>query len=1037
LLTKLLPADLERIGEATKQRLGSYRLRLMLCAGTGCVSSKSFDVQKALQTELERHNLQDEVAIIMTGCNGFCAKGPVMVVQPDNIFYQLVTAEDVPELVEVHFKGGHPIERLMYREPGKTKPIPKMSEIPFFKKQQLIALRNRGLIDPEKIDEAIAREAYFALDKALNSMTPEEIIRDVEEAGLRGKGGAGFATGTKWKITAAQPGDVKYVICNADEGDPGAFMDRSIIESDPHAVIEGMIIGARAMGAAKGFVYIRQEYPLARERLATAIAQARERGLLGKEILGSNFDFDIGIYRGAGAFVCGEETALIASIEGDVGEPRTKPPFPAESGLWGKPTCINNVETWATVPEIIRHGPEWFSSIGTEKSKGTKVFALVGSIGNAGLVEVPMGITMRELVFDIGGGIPNDKRFKAVQSGGPSGGCIPESLLDLPIDFERLREAGSIMGSGGMVVMDEDTCMVDVARYFLEFLSEESCGKCTPCREGTVRMHEILTAICEGRGTPEDLDTLEEMAEYVGDTSLCGLGATAPNPVLSTLRHFRNEYEAHVQHRQCPSLSCPALSPAPCQSSCPAGIDVPSYVALIALGRFQEALDLIREDNPFPAVCGYVCTHPCESTCKRRDVDTSVAIKYLKRFLADWEAEKKPAVKKGNPIRSDDEVAIVGAGPAGLTAAYFLALEGYAVTVFDAMDRPGGMLVAGIPTFRLPRSVIEYEIERITGLGVKIETGVRVGKDVSLAKLKERGFKAVYLAIGAHEEMRLAVTGEQLPGVIGSLDFLKDALSGKTTSLDGQVVVIGGGNAAIDCARTALRLGPAEVTIVYRRTRQEMPADADEIQAAEEEGAKLRILTAPVHVQGEKNVTGVKCIETELGEPDESGRRRPVPVEGSEFTIEASTIITAIGQVPQTKFLSDDRGVGCDRMHHIVVDPETMQTNLEWIFAGGDAVTGPATVIEAVCAGKKASKAIMHYLRGEALEDPAPVPIPRLRVEESTGVGEDKRATLKRPEMPTVDPSQRACGFELVDLGLPEEVAVREAHRCLRCDVNR
>ncbi|MBW1685034.1 MAG: FAD-dependent oxidoreductase, partial [Deltaproteobacteria bacterium] len=689
------------------------------------------------------------------------------------------------------------------------------------------------------------------------------------------------------------------------------------------------------------------------------------------------------------------------------------------------------------VPEIIRRGAEWFSKIGTEKSKGTKVFALVGSIGNAGLVEVPMGITVRELVFDIGGGIPNGKRFKAVQSGGPSGGCIPEALLDLPIDFERLREAGSIMGSGGMVVMDEDTCMVDVARYFLEFLREESCGKCTPCREGTVRMHDILSAICEGRGTPEDLKTLEELAEYVGDSSLCGLGATAPNPVLSTLRYFRHEYDAHVQHRQCPSLSCPALSPAPCQSSCPAGIDVPSYVALIALGSFQEALDLIREDNPFPAVCGYVCTHPCESTCKRRDVDTSVAIKHLKRFLADWEAEKKPAVKKGKPIRPDDEVAIVGAGPAGLTAAYFLALEGYAVTVFDAMDKPGGMLVAGIPAFRLPRNVIEYEIERITALGVKIETGVRVGKDVTLAKLEERGFKAAYLAIGAYEEMRLDVAGEQLPGVIGSLDFLEDAFSGKITSLEGHVAVIGGGNAAIDCARTALRLRPAGVTVVYRRSRQEMPADALEIEAAEEEGVELRILVAPVRVQGEKRVTGMECIETELGEPDESGRRRPVPIEGSEFTIQASTIITAIGQVPHTAALSSDGGVECDRRQRIVVDPETMQTNLEWVFAGGDAVTGPATVIEAVCAGKKAAKMIMHYLRGEELKDPAPIPIPRLRVEESTGVAEDERASLERPEMPTLDPSQRASGFELVDLGLSEEVAVREAHRCLRCDVNR
>jgi NADH:ubiquinone oxidoreductase subunit F (NADH-binding)/(2Fe-2S) ferredoxin len=451
-----------------------YRMHLMLCAGTGCVSNKAFKVREVLEEQMREHNLQDEVGVVMTGCNGFCAQGPVMVVQPDGIFYQLLDEEAIPHLVEEHFLKGRPVEDLMFTPPGDEAPVPIMSDIGFFSKQRLIALRNRGMIDPEKIDEYIARDGYSALVKSLTEMTPEEIVEEVKTSGLRGRGGAGFPTGLKWEICRHAEGDSKHIICNADEGDPGAFMDRSIIESDPHSVLEGMAIGARAIGAAHGHVYIRYEYPLARERLIMAIEQAREYGLLGHDILGTGFDFDISIHRGAGAFVCGEETSLIASLEGRPPEPRVRPPFPAHSGFWGEPTNINNVESWANIPEIVNRGGAWFAGIGTEKSKGTKVFALVGKVKNTGLVEVPMGITLEEIVYDIGGGIDNDKRFKAVQTGGPSGGCLPASLLKLPIDYERLAEAGSIMGSGGMIVLDEDTCMVDVARYFLEFLRDES-----------------------------------------------------------------------------------------------------------------------------------------------------------------------------------------------------------------------------------------------------------------------------------------------------------------------------------------------------------------------------------------------------------------------------------------------------------------------------------------------------------------------------------------------------------------------------------
>jgi len=537
----------------------TYRMHLMLCAGTGCVSNGSYRIKAALERELAKHSLQEEVAVVMTGCNGFCAQGPIMTVQPDGIFYQLLTDEDIPHLVEEHFLKGRPVQRLMYTPPAEKAPVPKMSDIGFFQKQRLIAMRNRGLIDPEKIEESIGRGGYRAWAKALTSMSPEEIVQEIKASGLRGRGGAGFPTGLKWELTAKQPGHEKCIVCNGDEGDPGAFMDRSIVESDPHSVLEGMLIGAKAIGASHGFVYIRQEYPLALERLNLALGQARDYGLLGTNILDTGFDFDLSVHRGAGAFVCGEETSLIGSLEGRPPEPRLRPPFPAESGIGGKPTCINNVETWATVPEIIDRGAAWFSQIGTQTSKGTKVFSLVGKVNNTGLVEVPMGITLREMVYDIGGGIQDDREFKAVQTGGPSGGCIPASLLDLPIDYERLAEAGSIMGSGGMIVLDEDTCMVDLARYFLEFLRDESCGKCTACREGVDAMYQIVTDICAGKGQDTHIPLLEELGQAVRDGSLCALGGTAPNPVLSTLRYFRQEYEAHIREHRCPAGVCKAL----------------------------------------------------------------------------------------------------------------------------------------------------------------------------------------------------------------------------------------------------------------------------------------------------------------------------------------------------------------------------------------------------------------------------------------------------------------------------------------------
>ena len=539
-----------------------YRSHVLICTGTGCVSSGSGKIKERMVAELEERGLQKEVKIVDTGCHGFCEKDPIVIVYPEGVFYCQVTEDDVSEIVEEHLLKGRIVERLLYKEPLTEESIPGYSEIDFYRKQQRIALANCGRINPESIHEYIAVGGYEALGKALTEMKPEEVIEEIKSSGLRGRGGAGFPTGLKWELTRREESDKKYVICNADEGDPGAFMDRSLLEGDPHRIIEGMAIAAYAIGADEGYIYVRAEYPLAIHRLEIALEQAAEFGLLGENILGSGFNFNLYIKKGAGAFVCGEETALMASIEGRRGMPKPKPPFPSVSGLWGKPTNINNVETLANVPYIINKGAEVFSSIGTEKSKGTKVFALTGKINNTGLVEVPMGITLREIIYDIGGGIRDGKELKAVQTGGPSGGCIPADLLDLPIDYESLTEVGAMMGSGGMVVMDDSTCMVDVARFFLSFTQSESCGKCTPCREGTKRMLEILDRICAGEGREGDLELLEELGEHIKETSLCQLGGSAPNPVLSTLKYFRAEYEAHIMDRRCPANVCEGMKAA-------------------------------------------------------------------------------------------------------------------------------------------------------------------------------------------------------------------------------------------------------------------------------------------------------------------------------------------------------------------------------------------------------------------------------------------------------------------------------------------
>ncbi|MBA7605288.1 Ferredoxin--NADP reductase [subsurface metagenome] len=1009
------------IDKESSQDYPNNQRTIFICHGTGCVSGGSVEIRLALEKEVEELGL-DNVKVDFTGCHGFCEQGPIVVVEPEGTFYAHVTIEDVPDIARSHLRDGKPVERLFYRDPVSGEAVRYYKDINFYKKQHRLILRNCGHINPERIEDYIATGGYQSLRKVLSEITPEQVIDEVKRSRLRGRGGAGFSTGQKWEFCHTAPGTQKYMICNADEGDPGAFMDRSIMEGDPHTVIEGMTIAAYAIGATEGYIYIRAEYPLAVKRLRIALKQAKEKGFLGREILGSGFSFNVHVKEGAGAFVCGEETALMASIEGKRGMPRSRPPFPAQSGLWGKPSNINNVKSLATVPVIIAKGADWYAQIGTEKSGGTAVFALTGKIANSGLVEVPMGIPLQDIIYGIGGGIPNGKRFKAVQTGGPSGGCLPASLLNLPVDYESLSGAGSIMGSGGMVVMDEDTCIVDIARYFLSFTQDESCGKCVLCRLGTKQMLDILEDITNGKGKLEDIDLLMELSQSVKDGSLCGLGQTAPNPVLTTIRYFRDEYEEHIKKHHCRAAVCKGLVTAPCSHTCPAGVDVPRYVRFIAEGKSAEAVAVIREKIPFPSVCGHVCVHPCEAKCRRGELDDAIDIRVLKRFATEhdtglWKENSKVAPATGK------QVAIIGSGPAGLTAAYYLAKLGHSVTVFEALPEPGGMMRVGIPDYRLPKDILRAEIEEIKAVGVDIRTNAKVD---SPEKLFDQGYNAIFLAIGAHQGMRLGVDGEDSPKVMECVSFLRESNLGKEIKLGDRVAVIGGGNAAIDSARTAFRLGAKEVTIIYRRTRSEMPASPEEIDEALVEGVKLYFLAAPSRIISRDGEVELECIRMELGAVDASGRRRPEPINGSEFSMNFDTIIAAIGQRPEIPAQFD---LPTGRGNTIQVDPDTLATTKEGIFTGGDAISGPASVIEAIAAGRQAAISIDKYLGGsgvidETLAPPEGVLAPLEEAEEK-----------RRPQIPTLPVTQRLSGFAKVELGLSEETAIEEAKRCLRCDL--
>ncbi len=1047
--------DLMRLSEEGVRSLFPSRTKIVVGMATCGRASGAEEVLEAIQQAASR--LNQDALVTSSGCLGLCQKEPLVdVLRPGwpRVVYGEMDVAKAREVVAALSEGRvvtdwalckimeepNIVEGSVRRYavnglPEAMDRIPNYEDLPFFGKQEKRILRNCGLINPDKIEEYVAQGGYRALVMALTTLKPDEVIDRVVASGLRGRGGAGFPTGRKWGFCRQAEGDPKYVICNADEGDPGAYMDRSILEGNPHSVIEGMVIGAYAIGARYGYIYVRAEYPLAIDKLRVALEQAKHHGLLGADILGTGFDFSVDIECGSGAFVCGEETALIASIEGLTGEPRQRPPFPAQSGLWGRPTNINNVKTWANIPLVIARGPEWFSQVGTEKSKGTIVFSLVGKVMNTGLVEVPLGTELNSLVLDIGGGIPEGGKFKAVQTGGPSGGCIPAPLAHLSADYETLTEAGSIMGSGGMVVMDETTCMVDLAKYFLTFTRDESCGKCTPCREGIRRMLDVLTDITEGRGQQGDVELLEEMGTTVIDSSLCALGGTAPNPVLTTIRYFRDEYDEHIKYKRCPAMVCQKIIFTPCKYNCPVKTDVPAFVAHIARREYREAFDVIRTPNPLPICCGYICHHPCEERCRSLETGgESVSIKALKRFAGDYVFRNgyKPMPKPDVPTL--EKVAIVGSGPAGLAAAFDLARLGYRPTIFEASSAVGGNLAMVIPEFRLPRRILDLEIENIKQAGVNILTNTPVGQNLTFEHLFAQGYKAILVAVGAHRSLRLDLPGENTPGVVYALDFLQAARAGKRVPLGEKVAVVGGGNAAVDAARTALRAGAREVCVLYRRSQAEMPAMRREIDAMVEEGVKIVELAAPVRtMSGNGGLTGVECLAMELGEYDDTGRPRPIPIPGSEFSVPVDNLILAVGEEPDPTCLPPEHGLEVSRRKTIVTDPETLATGQPGIFAAGDAVTGPSTIADSIASGKLAATSIHKFLRGEPLVREYSTTPPSPHVEPVDRTEEDME--MRRYAMPCAPAAERVRNFDIVELGLSEETALKEARRCLRCDM--
>ena len=1034
------------VREAGLAKLLPATPRLTVGMGTCGQGNGAEGLYQAFAQGIERSGA--DIVLAPVGCFGACFQEPLVGVRLPGkplVILRKVQANDATRVLEDIEEGNispdliyckieewdHLTGHLRYGEgyPG----VQSWNDLPFFKSQKKIVLRNCGIVNPDDIEEYIAIGGYQALYKVLIDGHPEAVIEQIKLSRLRGRGGAGYATGNKWEFLAKAKAEPKYIICNADEGDPGAYMNRNEIESDPHALLEGMIVGGYATDAAEGIVYVRAEYPLAVHRLNRAIEQAREYGMLGENILGRGLKFDIAVVEGAGAFVCGEETALIASLEGHAGRPRPRPPFPAQKGLWGKPTNINNVETWYNIAPIVMRGPSWFTETGSPKSSGTKVFSLVGKVKNTGLVEMPLGTSLKTFIYDIGEGAPDGRQVKAVQTGGPSGGCIPHEMFETPVDYENLAQLGSIMGSGGMVVMDEDNCMVDVARYFIEFTHSESCGKCIPCRVGLNKCLRILNRVTEGAGTAHHVELLDELSRYIRDCSLCGLGQTAPNPVLTALRHFRGEFEDHIVARRCAAGVCEELALSPCENSCPLHMNIPRFLQLYKEGQLEQAFLSIILDNPLPSSTGRVCQHPCDNRCRRQTLDQSVNMREVHRFVADsilLSDKYEPmfqAVMDRMLAATGRKIAVVGAGPAGLTAAFYLALFGHDVTVFESRPEAGGMLRFALPEYRLPKNVLKREISFIERLGVKFVFNTKLGADLSFGELDDH-FDSVFLSIGTWKESWIEQAGTELKPVYGALNFLEATAAGQDVVLGRRVAVIGGGNAAIDSARTSLRKG-SEVTVFYRRERKDMPAIEEETVAAREEGAKFVFLAAPHRIigDGKGGVKAIEVVKTRLGAYDTSGRRKPVTT-GEIQRFDCDSVILAVGEGVDPE-VAKDSGMKLRDSGTVEVNRFTLESSRQKFYAGGDLVTGASNVSNAMGYGKQAARNIDRQLmesdRWNSL-------FPEFEYEQNPPEEPSSSRRHSGHELPAL---VRARSFDEVVSGLDDESTLDEACRCLRCDV--
>ncbi len=1034
------------VREAGLAKLLPAKPRIAIGMGTCGSGNGAEGVYHAFSDAMERQGL--DIHLARTGCFGFCAQEPLVNVWLPGrplVILRRIQPNDVDGVLADVAHGSVPTELALCKiddwdhitaqlRYGTGFPeIPHWREIPFFKGQKKIVLRNSGLIDPDDIEEYMGVGGYQSLYKVLIDNRPDIVIEQIKASKLRGRGGAGYLTGNKWEFLRKAKADHKYIICNADEGDPGAYMNRNEIESDPHALIEGMIIGAFVMGATEGIIYVRAEYPLAVHRLMRAIEQAREYGLLGDNILGREFNFNLQLVEGAGAFVCGEETALIASLEGMAGRPRPRPPFPAQKGLYGKPTNINNVETWYNIAPIVSKGPAWFTETGSTKSSGTKVFSLVGKIKSTGLVEMPLGTPLKTFVYDIGEGAIGGRNIKSVQTGGPSGGCIPHEMFDTPVDYETLAQLGSIMGSGGMVVLDEDNCMVDIARYFIEFTHSESCGKCVPCRVGLDKSLRILNSFTRGKATEGQLDMLDELGRMIRDTSLCGLGQTAPNPVLTTMRHFRHEFEDHIRAHRCRAGVCEELAVSPCENSCPLHMNIPRFLQLFKEGRLEDAFESVVMDNPLPASTGRVCQHPCDNRCRRAHLDQAVNMRDVHRFIADsiYQSDRfdgmvnRIAAHKLAP--TGKKIAIAGAGPTGLAAAFYLAMLGHEVMVYDSNAEAGGMLRYALPDYRLRKDVLKKEIELIERMGVNFCFNTKVGFDLSLADL-DNSYDAVFISIGTWKESWVYLPGTELKNVFPALLFLEDVSKEKPVELGQKVVVIGGGNAAIDSARTALRKG-SDVMVIYRRERKDMPAIKEETDAAEQEGANFVFLATPHRIVGDRNgnVRAIEVVKTRLGEFDSSGRRRPVPTDET-LRFECDSVILAVGETVDLDFARAS-GLRIKESGTIEVDRFTLETSRSKFYAGGDVISGASNVSNAMGYGKKAARNIDERLMGTR------------RIE---NIGVEFEFDMRAPAHPSerrrhtvheVPAAVRVKNFDEAVTGLTEDEVQEEASRCLRCDI--